>query len=117
MSPLQEDKTHEDINQGFNQGYLNETEQGEIVSHLIEDIVSNYAGAMIFTWQDEWFKELGIQWTLIYHRRPFWSNIQTNEQYFGLLTFDPGEEERIRYVSMVTYLIGKKIFQFLKRTD
>ena len=29
---------------------------------------------------------------------PYWSDYQTNEQYFGLLTFDPGEEESVCYV-------------------
>ncbi|QWC00694.1 family 2 glycosyl transferase [Mycoplasmatota bacterium] len=98
--PASRGKTHEDINQGFNQGFLSETEQGEIVSHMFEDIyVSDYAGAMVFTWQDEWFKRTWNTMDFdLPHRRPFWSNIQTNEQYFGLLAFDPGQEERIRYV-------------------
>ncbi|RCW62867.1 hypothetical protein [Saliterribacillus persicus] len=46
-------------------------------------------GGLIFTWQDEWFKRT---WnTMDYDnpdRRPFWSNAQTNEQQFGLLSFD-----------------------------
>ncbi len=30
---------------------------------------------------------------------PYWSDYQTNEQYFGLLAFDhPGEEESVCYV-------------------
>ena len=28
---------------------------------------------------------------------PYWSDYQTNEQYFGLLSFDPGEEESVSY--------------------
>lgn len=31
-------------------------------------------------------------------QRPFWSNPQTNEQEFGLLAFDPGQEKSICYV-------------------
>ena len=31
-------------------------------------------------------------------RTPYWSDYQTNEQYFGLLSFDPGEEESVCYV-------------------
>ena len=46
-------------------------------------------GGLIFTWQDEWFKRT---WnTMDYdnpNRRPYWSNAQTNEQQFGLLSFD-----------------------------
>ena len=31
-------------------------------------------------------------------RTPYWSDYQTNEQYFGLLSFDPGAEECSAYV-------------------
>ena len=31
-------------------------------------------------------------------RRPYWSNIQTTEQCFGLLAFDPGKESMAAYV-------------------
>lgn len=75
---------------GWNQGFLSEKQQGEIVSRLYEDIMAEeLLGGMIFTWQDEWFKRT---WnTMDYDnpdRRPFWSNAQTNEQQFGLLSFD-----------------------------
>ena len=75
---------------GWNQGFISEKEQGEIVSRLYEDILEeNMLGGLIFTWQDEWFKKT---WnTMDYDnptRRPFWSNAQTNEQQFGILSFD-----------------------------
>lgn len=75
---------------GWNQGYLSEQEQGEIASRLFEDITAEkLLGGLVFTWQDEWFKRT---WnTMDYdnpNRRPFWSNAQTNEQQFGLLSFD-----------------------------
>ncbi|MDV2686418.1 hypothetical protein RYX56_18780 [Alkalihalophilus lindianensis] len=75
---------------GWNQGFLSEKEQGEIVKSLFEDIVhEGLLGGLVFTWQDEWFKRT---WnTMDYDnpdRRPFWSNAQTNEQQFGLLSFD-----------------------------
>lgn len=75
---------------GKNQGHLSETEQGQIVSSLYEDIIAeDYLGGLIFSWQDEWFKRT---WnTMDYDnsdRRPYWSNVQTNEQRFGLLSFD-----------------------------
>ncbi|WP_234410524.1 hypothetical protein [Caldalkalibacillus mannanilyticus] len=81
--------THENPS-GWNQGFLEEEEQGEIIVHLYEDIVQEgMLGGLIFTWQDEWFKRT---WnTMDYDnpdRRPFWSNAQTNEQQFGLLSFD-----------------------------
>jgi hypothetical protein len=75
---------------GWNQGFISEKEQGEIITRLFEDIVAeNMLGGLIFTWQDEWFKRT---WnTMDYDnpdRRPFWSNAQTNEQQFGILSFD-----------------------------
>ena len=75
---------------GWNQGFIEETEQGDILVRLYEDIVeTGMLGGLIFTWQDEWFKRT---WnTMDYDnpdRRPFWSNAQTNEQHFGLLNFD-----------------------------
>lgn len=75
---------------GWNQGFIEETEQGNIVSGLFEDIVhEGMLGGLIFAWQDEWFKRT---WnTMDYDnpdRRPYWSNAQTNEQRFGLLSFD-----------------------------
>lgn len=46
-------------------------------------------GGLVFTWQDEWFKRT---WNTMEYdnpdERPFWSNAQTNEQQFGLLSFD-----------------------------
>lgn len=82
---------------GKNQGHHSEQEQGIMLAGLFDDILSeNYAGGLVFTWQDEWFKRT---WnTMDYDnpdRRPYWSNIQTGEQYFGLLSFDPGEVETI----------------------
>lgn len=75
---------------GWNQGFISEREQGEIVSHLYQDILAEgLLGGLVFTWQDEWFKRT---WnTMDYDNpdeRPFWSNAQTNEQQFGLLSFD-----------------------------
>ncbi|GAE36868.1 hypothetical protein [Halalkalibacter akibai] len=75
---------------GWNQGFLSEEEQGNILVHLYEDIVKeDMLGGLVFTWQDEWFKRT---WnTMDYDntdRRPYWSNAQTNEQQFGLLGFD-----------------------------
>ncbi|TWT06332.1 hypothetical protein FQV26_00515 [Planococcus sp. CPCC 101016] len=87
--PASRGMTHENPF-GWNQGFISEQQQGEIVSHLYEDIIEEgMLGGMVFTWQDEWFKRT---WnTMDYDNpdeRPFWSNAQTNEQQFGLLSFD-----------------------------
>ncbi|QOR68364.1 hypothetical protein IM538_09795 [Cytobacillus suaedae] len=82
--------THRNVH-GRDQGHHSEEEQGYYNTRLFEDIVhEDMAGGIVFTWQDEWFKRT---WnTMDYNnedRRPYWSNAQTNEQQFGLLSFDP----------------------------
>lgn len=89
-----------DRNTGRNQGHMSEKDQGEALIECYEDITdTGCAGGCVFSWQDEWFKRT---WNTMYainmKRNPYWSDYQTNEQYFGLLSFDPGEEESICYV-------------------
>ncbi|WP_110113450.1 hypothetical protein [Bacillus sp. CGMCC 1.16541] len=95
--PASRGLTHKNV-YGWNQGFHSEEEQGELVTRLYEDIVEEkMAGGLIFSWHDEWFKRT---WnTMDYDnpdRRPFWSNVQTNEQRFGLLSFDPGETLKVK---------------------
>ena len=82
-----------------NQGMLDETEQGKYILECYDDILAaGIDNAIIFTWQDEWFKRT---WNTMHNisllRTPFWSDAQTNEQMFGLLTFDPGTKRSISY--------------------
>ena len=89
-----------DISTGRNQGHMTEQEQGQALIDCYEDIMAaGSAGSCVFTWQDEWFKRT---WNTMANvdldNTPYWSDYQTNEQYFGLLTFDPGEEESVCYV-------------------
>ena len=89
-----------DRNTGRSQGHMNEQEQGQALVECYEDIMAaGSAGSCLFSWQDEWFKRT---WNTMYavdlDNTPYWSDYQTNEQFFGLLTFDPGEEESICYV-------------------
>jgi hypothetical protein len=91
--------THRNV-QGWNQGFHSEQEQGNIDAHLFADIVKEgMAGGLVFAWQDEWFKRTWNTMDLDNpDRRPFWSNAQTGEQQFGLLSFDPGAEQTALYV-------------------
>lgn len=75
---------------GMNQGFLSEEDQGKINAGLYEDIIyADMMGGLVFTWQDEWFKRTWNTMDLDNpDRRPYWSNAQTNEQQFGLLSFD-----------------------------
>ena len=81
------------------QGFMSETEQGEAIIACYEDIKkAGCAGSILFTWQDEWFKR---SWNTVANvdltKSVFWSDYQTNEQFFGVLTFDPGKEKSICY--------------------
>ncbi|MHB1152430.1 MAG: family 2 glycosyl transferase [Eubacteriales bacterium] len=89
-----------DMNTGRNQGKMSESEQGQALVDCYNDIISSgCAGSCLFTWQDEWFKRT---WNTMYavdlKRTPYWSDYQTNEQYFGLLSFDPGDKTSVCYV-------------------
>lgn len=89
-----------DKNTGRNQGGMSESEQGVALVEAYEDIKqAGCSGSMIFSWQDEWFKRT---WNTMHSvnllHTPYWSDYQTNEQYFGLLAFDPGKQESISYV-------------------
>ncbi len=89
-----------DVNTGRNQGHMTEQEQGWALVDCYRDIMdAGCAGSCVFTWQDEWFKRT---WNTIpavdLENTPYWSDYQTNEQYFGLLTFEPGKEESVCYV-------------------
>lgn len=84
---------------GRNQGHMSEAEQGEALVSAYQDIkAAGSAGGIVFIWQDEWFKRTwntlpNVDLTVT----PYWSDCQTNEQYFGLLAFDPGEERSVCY--------------------
>lgn len=98
--PTSRAMAHIDVNTGRNQGKMSESEQGEALVSCYRDIkAAGCAGSCIFSWQDEWFKRT---WNTLHSvdlkRNPYWSDYQTNEQFFGILTFDPGEEESVCYV-------------------
>ncbi len=89
-----------DANTGRNQGNMTEQEQGQALIDCYEDIMAaGSAGSIVFTWQDEWFKRT---WNTMRNvdldNTAYWSDYQTNEQYFGLLAFDPGKEKSVCYV-------------------
>ena len=90
---------HESV-MGYNQGMVDETAQGAMLIDMLGSIENaKYAGGIVFTWQDEWFKRTRNNVMFdIADRRPYWSNIQTTEQCFGLLAFDPGKESMAAYV-------------------
>ena len=98
--PASRGKAHDSLYSGYNQGNHDETEQGSIDKALLQDIYDEgYLGALIFSWQDEWFKRTWNTMDFdLPDRRPYWSNPQANEQEFGLLAFDPGKDTSVCYV-------------------
>ncbi len=82
------------------QGRINEKQQGEAMVSLYKDIInSGSAGGIVFIWQDEWFKRT---WNTIptvdLEKIIYWNDVQTNEQHFGVLSFEPGEDKKICYI-------------------
>lgn len=81
-------------------GGVSEQEQGRLIVQTFDDIMSAAcAGGCVFAWQDEWAKRT---WNTMYAvdlmRSPYWSDYQTNGQYYGLLSFDPGAQASVCYV-------------------
>ncbi len=76
---------------GRNQGMHTEQEQGKLNAGLIQDIYDEgLDGALLFEWQDEWFK---FTWNTIdmepADRRAMWRNRLTNEEHFGVVAVEP----------------------------
>lgn len=79
---------------------VSENEQGKALADCWEDIkLAGLNGGCVYSWQDDWSKRT---WNTYYaineERSPYWSDYQTNGQYFGLLSFDPGEKKSVCYV-------------------
>lgn len=77
---------------GYNQGGMTEREQGEALAAMSRDIArEGYAGGLVFSWQDEWFKQT---WNTVKYAPASAAarglNIQSAEQRFGLLAMEPG---------------------------
>lgn len=74
-------------NLGRDQGGHTEEEQGRINADLLQTIhQEHYAGAILFMWQDEWFKRTWNtqDFEQPVDRRKYWLNVLTNEQLFGI---------------------------------
>ena len=98
--PTSRGMSEDDLDTNRNQGYMSEDEQAEGLAECWNDIKdAGCSGGFIFSWQDEWYKRT---WNTMHavdlDNSVYWSDYQTSEQFFGLLTFDPGEEESICYV-------------------
>ncbi|WP_236561078.1 hypothetical protein [Pontibacillus sp. HMF3514] len=82
----------------WNQGGHTEQQQGEINKKLFNNIYQeDYAGAILFSWQDEWFKKT---WNTMFYdnpdRRAYWYNALSSEQSFGVLGMYPSKTDDIQ---------------------
>lgn len=98
--PAARGMAQQDHNTGRNQGHASEQDQARDLVRTYHDIrQAGAAGSFVFEWQDEWFKRT---WNTVYatdqQKTPYWPDWQTNEQFFGLLAFDPGRERSVSYV-------------------
>ncbi len=84
---------------GRDQGGTTEREQGEYIADCYDDIIaSGCAGSCLYSWQDEWFKRTwNTMYAVDFDRSVYWSDYQTSDQSFGLLSFDPGAEDSVSY--------------------
>ena len=81
-------------------GQLNEVEQGDAIVSMYTDIMlAGCNGGILEGWQDEWYK---TTWNTLARvnqdSTAYWSDVQSCDQFYGLLSFDPGEKESICYV-------------------
>lgn len=77
---------------GWNHGGLDETQQGEDLVRLTNDIKdAGFAGGMVFEWIDEWWKHNWIaeDFEKPFPRKALWHNDLDPEQFFGLMKFLP----------------------------
>ncbi len=91
---------HEAIDSHGVYSKVSEKDQGEVLMWCWNDIKnSGCNGGCVFSWQDEWAKRsLNTLYAINEQRSPYWSDYQTNGQYFGILSFDPGKGKSICYV-------------------
>jgi hypothetical protein len=83
---------------GRDQGNHSEQEALRMNGDMLRDIEEEgYAGGIIFQWVDEWFK---FTWNTVdlelpSDRRQLWRNDLTNEERFGVVAAEPGDEPAV----------------------
>jgi len=75
---------------------LNERQQGEALARTATEIEEKgWAGSIISTWQDTWERRT---WNTAFSSNPwryhYWHNLQSVDQGYGLMAFDPGVDAR-----------------------
>jgi len=75
---------------------MNERQQGEALASMAMQIEnSGWGGAFISTWQDTWERRT---WNTAFSSDPwrnhYWHDLQSVDQNYGLMAFEPGQNER-----------------------
>lgn len=83
---------------GRDQGDHSEQEALRMDGDMLRDIKEQgYAGGIVFEWIDEWFKFTWntVELQLPADRRQLWLDAMTNEEFFGLVSADPGSKPAV----------------------
>jgi hypothetical protein len=78
---------------GRDQGDHSEQEAAKMNADMLGIIErEDYAGGVLFSWTDEWFKRTWNTMDVeLAEGRPLWPNALTNEEQFGVIAVDPEE--------------------------
>ena len=81
-------------------GHLDEEMQGNTIIEMYKNIInSGCSGSLINTWQDEWYKKSeNTVYAIDENKTIWWNDVQSDDQFYGLLSFDPGIKESVCYV-------------------
>lgn len=83
--------------EGLHHGGIGEADQGRLEGDLLRQIRdARYAGGIVFSWLDEWWKGT---WSVARlevpaERRPLWLNVESPEQNYGLMAARPASLQR-----------------------
>ena len=95
----------EDEYNHYSRGGVTEEEQGKYLTELLDDIYQNqYAGAIIYNWQDEW--QRSRTWNTRHIKNidntEKWLDVQSSEQHFGIMQFVPSDEQAVKVDGITT---------------
>ena len=79
---------------------LTEKQQGDMLVETYQDMINQDAqGAIISSWQDNWsLSSWNTEYAVDSLQQRLWHDVQSPENGYGLLAFDPGKEKTVSYV-------------------
>lgn len=97
---------------GYNHGGMTEKEQGDGITRMMKAMLrEDYAGGLVFEWQDEWAKKTWITepFMIPYDRHANWHNVADPEQNYGLLAQESVPPAETEYLAAGTGGLLKEI--------